>query len=83
METVDIRREHPQKAQPSKNFVPTLGGKLKGQSKSTETLALFELDSQLHHVPQDPTWTALEPVVGSGAAESMAPVDALPWVPVV
>ena len=45
-----------------------------------ELHALFDHDQELHYVPKGPKWTRIESVMGSGAAESVAPLSMAPWI---
>ena len=46
-------------------------------------MALFDPEAELNYVPAATEWVKIESVVDSGAAESVQPVNMVPWVPMM
>ena len=54
----------------------------KPKKECLRTVGLFEAENELNAM-SEPTWKTMSMVMDSGAAESVAPIELAPWIPIL
>ena len=73
--------KHVMKNQEPAYVDPIMQDKVNDEDHQNYVGGVFEIEGGLNTV-QKPEWVKIEVVMDSGAAESVAPADLVPWVPV-